>query len=319
VRKQLKSNVIDAHFNRRIAMTRAINLLKGWFERSQERLHKSEPITLREQFYLFTTRPTLHLKFTHDCLQDAIDDVQRILKDKGYLSKPSGRFDLETKQAVEEFQRVNDLKVDGIVGPFTWAALYYPKLCRSDRTTPVELQDAVRTLQDILNQEKFYSKQPDGQFDKETHRAVKCFQRTYGLKPDGIVDPFTWAVLFGMRQKPVEQSKFPAGFYIVLRQVLSPWQQYLMVYCILLGMYFSPEILNVGTQPNLAPALMTAIGLTCIAYLISENVLPRQRGQQKAPLLIQYGPYVLTGIFWNPVLDIILDTIRRQIELLTLR
>ena len=51
-------------------------------------------------------------------------DVQRALKNAGfYQGAIDGKRGPATQQAVEEFQRINGLKVDGKVGPQTWAKL----------------------------------------------------------------------------------------------------------------------------------------------------------------------------------------------------
>ncbi|HWT25183.1 MAG TPA: peptidoglycan-binding domain-containing protein [Solirubrobacteraceae bacterium] len=51
--------------------------------------------------------------------------LQRALAALGIPGAPraSGRFDLATKRAVEQFQRQQGLVVDGIVGAATWAAI----------------------------------------------------------------------------------------------------------------------------------------------------------------------------------------------------
>jgi len=83
-------------------------------------LKKPQPYFPGEkQVYLFTKRPILHHDFTQKFLQDAIHELQAILQTKSLLSNPSGKFDLETEEAVKEFQRQNNLYVDGIVGPLT--------------------------------------------------------------------------------------------------------------------------------------------------------------------------------------------------------
>ena len=51
-------------------------------------------------------------------------EVQRALKSAGfYQGTVDGKRGPATQQAVEEFQRINGLKVDGKVGPQTWAKL----------------------------------------------------------------------------------------------------------------------------------------------------------------------------------------------------
>lgn len=45
-----------------------------------------------------------------------VEEVQKILKEKGYNIETSGVFDYKTENVVKEFQRDRNIKVDGIVG-----------------------------------------------------------------------------------------------------------------------------------------------------------------------------------------------------------
>jgi hypothetical protein len=56
---------------------------------------------------------------------------------------------------------------------------------------------AVQHLQVLLQSRGFYLGQNcDGQFGPKTDAAVKAFQRSAGLKTDGVVGPLTWKALF---------------------------------------------------------------------------------------------------------------------------
>ena len=70
-------------------------------------------------------RPTLRLGSTgyH------VVALQQLLNDHGYLKDGiDGIFGVKTEAAVKKFQSAQGLKVDGIVGPKTWAALMEAKL-----------------------------------------------------------------------------------------------------------------------------------------------------------------------------------------------
>lgn len=95
----------------------------------------------------------------------------------------SGKFDLETEAAVINFQKANNLQVDGVVGPLSWACLFYPRLYRNQKSMSPKLQDAVKELQTILNQEGFFKKEPDGYFSRETERGVKLLLECLPIKP----------------------------------------------------------------------------------------------------------------------------------------
>jgi murein L,D-transpeptidase YcbB/YkuD len=56
--------------------------------------------------------------------QASTRDIQRALKNAGFNPGPiDGKLGSRTRQAIREFQGVNGLQVDGIVGKRTWAKL----------------------------------------------------------------------------------------------------------------------------------------------------------------------------------------------------
>ena len=62
---------------------------------------------------------------------EAVKEMQAILISKGYdLGKwgADGAFGKQTLAAIKAFQKAEGLKVDGIVGPLTWA-----KLCPEEK------------------------------------------------------------------------------------------------------------------------------------------------------------------------------------------
>jgi Putative peptidoglycan binding domain len=249
-----------------------------------------------KQVLLFTKLPVIYRNFSPKSVQDAINQLQTLLKAKGFLTDISGKFDLETEEAVKEFQKKNNLYVDGIVGPLTWASLCYPKLNRNSQKRYPELEKSILELQTILEEEGLFKK-PHGYFDKQTEIAVKRFQRFYGLKDDGIVGSATWAVLLGMRQKREQNLPLLISFFPL--QLLFLLEQILMIACILFGIYHSPIP---GIIPTLNTALVTAYGLTCVVPFLLD-FSPLKYSSQKSLPLFQYAPYVLTGIFWKPILN----------------
>lgn len=52
-----------------------------------------------------------------------VSAVQTALNKLGYMDKITGYFGSETKNAIENFQKNNNLSVDGIIGSGTWGAL----------------------------------------------------------------------------------------------------------------------------------------------------------------------------------------------------
>lgn len=248
-------------------------------------------------------------------LQEAIDKLQGILQAEGLLTTVSGRFDSATEDAVKAFQTQKDLHVDGVVGPLTWACLLYPTLSRRNRTLPDDpVKGKIIELQELLAEERLLTKRPDGLFDQETERAVKLFQRIYGLRADGAVGAWTWTILYGVRQKV---TRTPQGIrYLPFDEHLLPWEQILMIacilpgifydrnqilmlFCVLAGIYYSP----LGKQQaSFSIAFTTAYALTCITPLLL-NLLYIDVKTLSQFAILQYAPYALTGIFWSPILD----------------
>lgn len=53
----------------------------------------------------------------------------------------------------------------------------------------------VKLVQSLLNRIGFNAGPVDGIFGRQTQLAVQAFQRSYGLVPDGVVGPATWAAM----------------------------------------------------------------------------------------------------------------------------
>ena len=54
---------------------------------------------------------------------DGVKQIQQALKAAGYKVTVDGDFGNQTDAAVRQFQKKNNLKVDGIVGKVTWGKL----------------------------------------------------------------------------------------------------------------------------------------------------------------------------------------------------
>ena len=141
--------------------------------------------------------------------------LQNALKELGlYSLKADGIYGRGTMRAVQEFQRKNGLKTDGVAGPKTQAKLYGnagSTAASSGQETGAETAaasvsgtlrpgargEAVKQLQAKLKELGLYSLKADGIYGRGTTQAVQAFQRKNGLKADGIAGPKTLGKLFG--------------------------------------------------------------------------------------------------------------------------
>ena len=114
-------------------------------------------------------------------------------------------FDDELDAAVRSFQQERGLLVDGIVGPWTYAALDAAKWQLGDRLlrhSPGHLVrgDDVTELQERLLGLGFHPGRIDGLFGPDTEAAVRGFQRGVGLDADGEVGPATLRAFTDLRR-----------------------------------------------------------------------------------------------------------------------
>ncbi|MBE9108886.1 peptidoglycan-binding protein [Nodosilinea sp. LEGE 07298] len=242
-------------------------------------------------------RPVLHSKRTPELLQQATHDLQRKLMDKGFLAHDqiSGQFDQPTQVAVEAFQRSNGLKVDGVVGPLTWAALCYPTLALNTAGAQDHSSDILR-LQKILVKEGFQA-EITGKFDRATDKALRRFQRYYGLRADGVCGPVTWTMMLGQRLMP-QPSLWPWSRLSYQGERIA--EQLLIIAAVWAGIRWNP--LGIDQQElSLLAALVLAYGLTMVGPLTIEKVLPNSLSHEHHPLL-RYAPYVMVGLLWSPIL-----------------
>ncbi|GAA5157898.1 MULTISPECIES: N-acetylmuramoyl-L-alanine amidase [Amycolatopsis] len=135
---------------------------------------------------------------------DAGEDVAEIrsmLVSLGLLTAPGAAdghalFDQEVERAVRGFQQRRGLITDGVVGPATYQVLRGATFHLGSRplayliSSPVSGDD-VFALQDRLTELGYDAGRPDGLFGPRTEKALRNFQRDYGLTVDGICGPAT--------------------------------------------------------------------------------------------------------------------------------
>jgi N-acetylmuramoyl-L-alanine amidase len=148
-----------------------------------------------------------------------VADVQSRLRALGFdIDDMTGRFGPSTTAAVKAFQQQRGLLADGIVGPNTWGELVEASWRLGDRLlylkVPFMRGDDVLVLQARLNALGFDSGREDGIFGPDSDRAVRAFQKEYGVAEDGIFGPRSHAALVGLR---VERPTTSAGLREDLR------------------------------------------------------------------------------------------------------
>lgn len=150
-----------------------------------------------------------------------VKELQERLKEEGYFNfhTATGYFGEITRTAVRDFQKANDLTVDGIVGPQTFGALNASSSSGSSssekesnestssssdtyngeavrNTNQVMRQgtrgDDVVRLQSYLKKAGFFDyHEATGYYGDVTEKAVRRFQQARGLKVDGLAGPQT--------------------------------------------------------------------------------------------------------------------------------
>lgn len=76
----------------------------------------------------------------------------------------------------------------------------------------------VKELQELLNEKGFNAGTPDGVFGRGTERAIKAFQRSVGLEPDGKVGNMTWKAL---EDKPIQTYPFDLELDVTRHELKS--------------------------------------------------------------------------------------------------
>jgi N-acetylmuramoyl-L-alanine amidase len=132
-------------------------------------------------------------------------DLQHRLAQLGHdiRSAEHGRYAGQTTAAVEGFQRIRGLDVDGVCGRHTWQALVEAGYRLGDRLvylrSPMLRGDDVADLQHRLGALGFDAGRVDGIFGPDTEHALKDFQRNMDLTTDGVCGRDTIAALGRLR------------------------------------------------------------------------------------------------------------------------
>lgn len=126
-------------------------------------------------------------------------DLQARLRRAEHEVDDDGTLGPATEAAVRHFQDERGIRVDGICGRETWAALVEAGWRLGDRLlyerTPMLRGDDVTELQARLGGLGFLDDRVDGILGPLSRRALQDFQRNCGLTVDGICGPGTIAEL----------------------------------------------------------------------------------------------------------------------------
>ena len=113
-----------------------------------------------------------------------IKDLQIRLRELGYLDKATGHFGSDTLAAVQKFQSLNNLNVDGKIGTNT-KELLYSEEAKANAYSLGEESEKIRTYQNRLKKLGYLTTEPDGKYGNDTVTAVRRFQEINGLIADG--------------------------------------------------------------------------------------------------------------------------------------
>jgi N-acetylmuramoyl-L-alanine amidase len=140
-------------------------------------------------------------------------DIQVKLAKLGYdlgIDGADGSFGEITENAVKDFQNSRGINEVGIVNEETWRALVEATYELGDRLlylrTPYHKGDDVKELQLALNTIGFNTGTVDGIYGRSTERAVREFQKNYGLTRDGIFGPSMLKALKNLKHILVDKN-----------------------------------------------------------------------------------------------------------------
>jgi peptidoglycan hydrolase-like protein with peptidoglycan-binding domain len=144
-----------------------------------------------------------------------VAELQELLRAHGFTLRVDGDFGRLTEDAVKAFQSRHKIRVDGIVGEKTWAALKGTVRAGTRLLRRGHTGEDVRELQGLLRVHGLESPR-NGVFCRQTKDAVVAFQRKCKLQENGIVDQATWMMLRNTPSLPTPPRQ--TGWFINQRK-----------------------------------------------------------------------------------------------------
>lgn len=128
-----------------------------------------------------------------------IEEIQKLLKLYGYQpGKIDGGLGVNTRKAIEQFQRDNGLTQSKFVDKQTWEKLtvFQSKgLVENGEINAIAVQTALKNA-------GFNPGKIDGKEGPQTQAALKKFQKAMGLNPDGRIGFKTLSELYDFLPEP---------------------------------------------------------------------------------------------------------------------
>ncbi|HEY9641519.1 MAG TPA: peptidoglycan-binding protein [Coleofasciculaceae cyanobacterium] len=135
----------------------------------------------------------------------AVAELQELLCAHGFQLRIDGDYGSKTEIAVKLYQKRHQLRIDGVVGPETWASLRKNVQPGSRLLQPGRLGADVLELQGLLRV-CGYEVSRNGYFSEQTKAAVMAFQQQHQLCPDGVVTSVIWTLLRGRKILPASPA-----------------------------------------------------------------------------------------------------------------
>ena len=143
--------------------------------------------------------------YTVGVVHSSVAEIQQRLMDLGFMdyAEPTNYYGGITSESVMMFQRQNDLKQDGIIGPDTKEMLLSEDAKKYTAKLGMEGSD-IKRIQTRLYEMGYLATadQVTGYFGDVTEAAVKKMQENNGLSADGKVGIMTTELLYSGEAKP---------------------------------------------------------------------------------------------------------------------